>query len=162
MDNDEFGPGSGERTRRVQQRHGVKLLIQINRLCATPDCKRAYALENIENAVADYEKNYDMKIRRDFDVAAVVHSEGGRMVLKDAVLRARKIDGNPFEQQVRALLDRGVRFYLCQNTTRHLIASGVVENGKVMESLIEGVEFVTAGITALADMQARGWTYVQP
>ena len=34
--------------------------------------------------------------------------------------------------------------------------------GLLAASLIEGVEYTTAGVTAIADLQSKGYTYVQP
>jgi intracellular sulfur oxidation DsrE/DsrF family protein len=48
----------------------------------------------------------------------------------------------------------GVKFYFCQNTARSMKVS--------TDQLIPGVEYVTAGISALADFQSNGWTNVQP
>lgn len=162
----EFGSGSAAITRKLTQHREVKLLMQINRFCAVPlengVCKRAYALENIANALDDYANTHGLTINSDYDIAVIVHGAGGPMAVKDSVLAANKKGSNPFEAQVRELMRRGVKFYLCQNTVRHLIAEGALTKGKAIGEIIEGVAFVTAGITALVDFQNRGWSYVQP
>ena len=60
----------------------------------------------------------------------------------------------------------GVKFYFCQNTTRSFVANGTLPPGNVMggatAQLIDGVEYVTAGVTAIADLQEQGYRYVQP
>jgi intracellular sulfur oxidation DsrE/DsrF family protein len=166
---EEFGSGTSELTRCISERHNVKLLVQINQYCARTasdgSCSRAYALHNIDNVIADYETTYGMKVGRDYEIVAIVHSGGGSLVVKDM---AGGINKNEFEGQVQRLLNEGVKFYFCMNTSRGMKAAGkftgtsdlvtsIDENG-VMHS----VGYVTAGITALADFQARGYTYVQP
>jgi intracellular sulfur oxidation DsrE/DsrF family protein len=76
---------------------------------------------------------------------------------------------NQFEGQVRDLIDSGVRFLFCQNTTRSMIGRGnlptvteSVNGGGATEALIDGVEYTTAGVTAIADLQDKGYSYVQP
>ncbi len=178
----EFGPGTQELTRCIARRNQVKLLVQINQYCArsggtygpgekypegTPKCSRAYALQNIENVIADYEQTYGMTVGKDYEIAAVVHSGGGPLVIQDGT-NGKII--NEFEGQVQDLMNLGVRFYFCQNTTRSYQANGSLPadaTGALVTSVdINGephsVEYVTAGITALADFQRAGWTYVQP
>jgi intracellular sulfur oxidation DsrE/DsrF family protein len=72
------------------------------------------------------------------------------------------VTANQFEPQVRRLIDKGVKFYFCQNTARAFMQRGEVAPGAFTGALIEGVEYTTAGLTALADFQATGWTYIQP
>jgi len=181
---DEFGEGTQELTRCIAKRNQVKLLVQINQYCArsggtygegenenypkgTPKCSRAYALQNIENVIADYETTYGMTVGKDYEIAAVVHSGGGPLVIQDWT--NEKIV-NEFEGQVQKLMNLGVRFYFCQNTTRSYQASGLLPadaTGALVTSVDDdgvphSVEYVTAGITALADFQRAGWTYVQP
>ncbi len=163
---DEFGEGSAQMTRCLDQRKKVRLLIQINQSCASPPvngvCPRAYALGNIRNAINDYEVTHGMTMGEDFEVAAVVHSGGGMLMVKDEVLKAHNKGSNPFEGDVRALLDEGVNFYFCQNTVRGYIRNGTLTAGHATEQLVDGVQYTTAGITAIADFQSNGWQYVQP
>jgi len=62
---------------------------------------------------------------------------------------------------------QGVRFFFCQNTTRGFIGNGTLPStdviqGGATEQLIDGVEYVTAGVTAISDLQEEGYRYVQP
>ena len=55
----------------------------------------------------------------------------------------------------------------CQNTTRGFIKKGILPDstetiGGATAELIDGVEYVTAGVTAIADLQEQGYKYVQP
>jgi intracellular sulfur oxidation DsrE/DsrF family protein len=188
--NDEFGPEASDLTRCLDRRHNVKVVMQINKPCRDsfvdgtavknnvancsqgsndPDFGRSYALGNINNMIKDYEITYGMKPGRDYEIAAVVHSGGGYLLLKD-----ESYDGtgtllygrNKFQGEVENLMDRGVKFYFCQNTTRSFIKNGTLPaagvQGGATAQLIEGVEYVTAGVTAISDFQSQGYRYVQP
>jgi len=173
---DEFGPGTDDLTKCLDRRHNVKVVMQINQFCrdavSNADCapNRAYALGNIRNMIKDYEITHGMVAGRDFEIVAVVHSGGGWQMLKDEGLDG---SGNPvtgrnkFEGQVRDLIDQGVKFYFCQNTTRGFIRANRLPDatetaGGATAELIEGVEYTTAGVTAIAEFQNRGYRYVQP
>ena len=186
----EFGPDTSELTRCLERRHNVKVVIQVNNFCRdiwnkqadgslTPvtkvsECKpgRAYALGNIKNMLNDYEITHGMRPGKDFEVVAVVHSGGGDLVLQDGYSFVDSTKGNvtisnPFQDDVQDLMDRGVRFLFCQNTTRGFIRSGKLPSlqdgeGSATDALIPGVEYTTAGVTAIADLQSQGYRYVQP
>lgn len=164
--NTEFGPGAAENTHCLARRHNVKLVVQINQFCAgsvvNGVCPRAYALENIQNIIDDYNITNGMKPGRDYEIAAIVHSGGGTLVVKNSALVAHGKGTNPFESQVRGLIAKGVKFYFCQNTVRGYIGNGILTAGNATSEVIDGVQYVTAGLTALADFQKTGWTYVQP
>jgi intracellular sulfur oxidation DsrE/DsrF family protein len=148
----EFGPGVGALTKCNATRHGVKVVFQLN---SNANC---YGLGNITNVIDDYEITNGMVRGRDYELAAIVHSGGGTMVVKDGVNNY----ANPCEAQVSALIAKGVKFYFCQNTTRGYIRNGRLTQGLVKDQVIDGVEYVTAGLGAIADFQTRGWKYVQP
>lgn len=164
----EFGPGTAALTKCLKRRHNVKLVLQINQFCmgtvtnGVCTTNRAYALGNIENIIDDYEITHGMKPGRDYEITAIVHGPGGQMLVKNEVLVAKNRGTNPFENQVKALMARGVKFYFCQNTTRAYIANGMLDAGLATSQMVEGAEYTTAGLTSLADFQSRGWQYVQP
>lgn len=170
----EFGPGSQELTRCLERRHKVKVVVQINEFCRDdvpkPQCTRAYALGNISNMIKDYEVTHGMVQGRDYEIVAIVHSGGGWIVLKDEGYdgNGNWVTGrNQFQGLVEGLIDDGVKFYFCQNTTRGYIsrnflpAANETTYGATGE-MIEGVEYTTAGITAIVDYQRQGYMYVQP
>lgn len=158
----EFGPGTNAVTRCLKRRHKVKMVIQINKFCRdsvpNPLCGRAYALGNLKNVINDYEVTHGMVAGKDFEIAAVVHSAGGFLLLKED----HATHPNQFAQDVKTLMGQGVKFYFCQNTTRGFIRAGRLEAGNVAAGLIEGTRYVTAGITAITDFQSVGYKYVQP
>jgi len=169
--NEEFGDGTQELTKCIDRRHNVKLLVQINQYCGNPACTRAYALHNIYNVIADYEVTYGMRPGKDYEIAAVVHSGGGPLVIQDGTTGDQvHFVTNAFEDDVKDLMNKGVKFYFCQNTTRGFQANGLLPDDatsalvtSVDDSGVEhSVEYVTAGITALADFQEQGFEYVQP
>ena len=174
--NDEFGQGTDDLTKCLDRRHNVKVVMQINQYCRNDvpnaDCpdNRAYALGNIRNMIKDYEITHGMVAGKDYEIVAVVHSGGGWQMLKDEGLdgTGKPVTGrNKFEGQVRDLLGQGVKFYFCQNTTRSFIRSDRLPDatetaGGATAELIEGVQYTTAGVTAIAEFQNRGYHYVQP
>jgi intracellular sulfur oxidation DsrE/DsrF family protein len=163
---EEFGPGSQELTECNKVRHNVKLLIQLNQYgSGAPG--GAYGLNNIKNVIDDYEITYGMRPGKDYEIVAVVHSSGGPLVLQNGVPFTGMSDGlshntiNAYEADVSALIDKGVQFLFCQNTTRGYQKANKLP-ADATSALIPGVGYVTAGIAAIADFQARGYRYVQP
>lgn len=169
---DEFGPGTQELTRCIKRRHNVKVVIQVNQKCADTACTRAYALGNISNILDDYEITHGMRPGKDFEVVAVVHSGGGDLLLQNGYQFNDTVKGtvtiaNPFQGAVQDLMDRGVRFLFCQNTTRGFMNSGKLPSwqqgeGSATDAVIPGVEYTTAGVSAIADFQKLGYEYIQP
>ena len=172
--NDEFGPGSQDLTRCLDKRKTVKLVMQINKFCNSsvpnPACTRAYGLGNLSNMIKDYEITHGMVPGKDYEMVVVVHSGGGMIVVKDAGLDG---DGNPvtgrnqFQGTVETLISQGVKFYFCQNTTRGMVRGNRLPStsdsaGGATAELIDGVQYVTAGLTAIGDFASRGYSYVQP
>ena len=148
----EFGPGSADVTRCLAKRHYVKVVYQINQLCKDSSCSAAYAIGNIGNAVKDYENTHGMVPDQDYEIVAIVHSAGWKLVLDnvDPALGTT----NPFRQTMVELLEKGVKVKFCQNTAR--------SKGVTLDKMIDGIEFVTSGVTAIADYQSRGYAFVQP
>ena len=158
----EFGEGAGELTRCIKKRTKVKVVYQINEFCrdsvSNNDCaiNRPYALKNISNAIKDYEINYGMKQGRDYEIAAVVTSGGGHQLIKQSR------NGNQFESQVKGLMNKGVKFYFCQNTVRGLTKKGFITKGNATSDIIPGVKFVTSGVAAMPDLVSQGYILIQP
>ncbi len=176
---EEFGSGTQEATRCTKHRNNVKVVVQVNNFCrdavSNAACTRAYALDNISNLIKDYEITNGMVAGRDYDIVAVVHSGGGSLVLQDGYTFMDSQKGaavavaNQFQGEVEALIAQGVRFYFCQNTTRGMIKSGKLpevgegaNGGGATEALIPGVQYTTAGVSAIADFQRMGYSYIQP
>lgn len=155
----EFGEGSAKITSCLSQRKKVKLIVQANQFCmdnlSNAECTRPYALLNLTKMIEDYEITNGMKAGRDYEIAVIAHTKGGPLMLKDE-------SKNQFRKHVEALMDKGVKFYLCQNATRSMMNRGLLPKGDATANIIDGVEYVTAGITAVVDFQYQGYVYVQP
>lgn len=177
--NQEFGPGTQELTRCIKKRHNVKMVVQINQYCTNQaNCANTpYALNNISNILDDYEITHGMTAGRDYELVAVLHSPGGQMALKNTSLNGALVEvtgRNLFEGKIKALMDRGVKFYFCQNTTRAYIAQNPATSPltslpnynttgvSATDQLIEGMQYTTAGLTSIADFEALGYAYIQP
>ena len=166
----EFGPGSEELTRCIKKTHHVKVMYQINQFCASSStsnsaCTKPYALGNIDNMIKDYEITNGMEPGRDFEIVVVVHSGGAGLILKDEHMNGAGtwLTGqNQFQSKVESLMAQGVKFCFCQNTARSLIKSGALPAGDATAQMIDGVMYTTAGVSAIADFQALGYSYIQP
>jgi intracellular sulfur oxidation DsrE/DsrF family protein len=156
---EEFGAGSSGITHCLEKRKKVKLVVQANQFCmdnvSNAECTRPYALRNLTKMIDDYEITHGMKPGRDYEMAVIAHTAGGPLMLKDESL-------NQFRNDVETLIGQGVKFYLCQNATRAMISRGLLPAGDATANIIDGVEYVTAGITAVIDFQYQGYVYVQP
>lgn len=164
----EFGSGVADLTHCITVRHGLKVAVEINRRCRSwadasgsgacsaggPD-----ALGNMTNVLNDYDITYGMIPGRDYQMIAIVHGGGGNLLLNDA--------RNPYVDSIKAMMARGVTFYFCQNTVRGFIRGGILQDPQttgisVKDQLIPGVRYVTAGFTAVADVQQLGWSVITP
>lgn len=158
----EFGSGDGAAaaaTRCLENlgsKRKVRVVYQVNQECkgydAAGNCTDAYAVGNIINAINDYEMQ-GMKNGRNFEIVAVVHSSAWKLILNDG---RNKYPGTAAGTSpgVADLLAAGVKVYFCQNTAR--------SKGVVFADMVPGVEFVTSGVSALADFQIEGYALVQP
>jgi len=160
----EFGPGTEALTKCIKKRHQVKMVVQLNQ-------GNGYGLNNITNIIDDYEITHGMVRGRDYKIVAVLHGPGGMMALKDKVTingSGQEVHRNAFEGAIKALMDKGVKFYFCQNTTRAYLRNGILPtfsgdpNVSATAELIDGMLYTTAGLTSIADFQAQGYQYIQP
>jgi len=166
---EEFGMGVGDLTRCLTTRHHLNVAVEINRKCRNwadtsgagpctsggPD-----ALGNMTNVLNDYEITNGMTQGLDYTMIAIVHGSGGRLLINDPV-------ANPYRAAIIGMMDRGVTFYFCQNTVRGFIGAGILQNPQttgisVKDQLIPGVRYVTAGFSAVADVQQSGWSVITP
>lgn len=153
---DEFGPEVAATTHCIKKRHNVKVVMQVNNYCGRTaadgvTCLEPYGFRNIPEMLKNYTITHGMN-RKDFDIAIIVHGTGGRLLVKN----------NPFQSWVTDAIDNGVKVYFCENTVRAMITSGALPAGNVASKVIPGVEYVTGGLSALVDMQSRGYQYIQP
>jgi len=197
--NIEFGDGTSDKTTCLSNIVDIKVVMQLNKSCRdsyashpvgkngkpTGDlskvinnvatCSRPYALGNLKNMLKDYTDTNGV-VTKDIDIKVIVHSGGGFLMLNDEGFdgNGNYLTGrNKFQGKVEELMDMGVKFYFCQNTTRGFIKKGILPKtiesdpeygveGGANAQLIDRIDYVTAGVTALADLQDQGYKYVQP
>uniref|UniRef100_A0A7S0AE53 DsrE/DsrF-like family protein n=1 Tax=Minutocellus polymorphus TaxID=265543 RepID=A0A7S0AE53_9STRA len=156
--NQEFGTDTKKNTRCLANTSGVKLLVHIQRHCVigggadkeNSECTESHALNVVVNAMKDYEET-GMKRGKDYHIAVVLNSNGAIFGLDPDVDDANEnANENHSATTVRDLLDEGVSIYLCQNTARF--------KNIMMHQLIDGIQFVTAGVTAIGDLQMEGYS----
>jgi intracellular sulfur oxidation DsrE/DsrF family protein len=171
---DEFGADVAANTRCIKKRHNVKTMFPIGQLYAfgpTAITTGPYALNQMLNVINDYETTDGMKQGQDYQIIAVVHGAGGKMLLNNSGPAAKNTCtdpsnpstcANPFKAKVEALMAQGVTFYFCENTVRGLMNAGFITPGNAAADVIPGVKYVTAGLSAMSDFEALGWSSVAP
>jgi intracellular sulfur oxidation DsrE/DsrF family protein len=144
---EKFGEGTSAVTRCLANTKKVKILFQMNTLCKNSACEAPYAIGNIKNAIKDYQMTHGMT-PDDYEIAVVVHSAGWKLVINDDTT-------NPFKADMEWLVSQpSVKVLFCLNTAN--------SKGVTKADMIEGVGFVTSGVTAIPDFQDEGYHYVQP
>ena len=149
-----FGVGSGDATLCIAKREDLKIVIAMNNSDLNPRNGRSQQTLNVNNIYNDYTDNYDMVSRKDFKAVIVGYGAGARWLLNDAAYTATYGVANPSDDMISALMAKGIKVYMCQNTMRG--------SGWVSSNLIPGVEMVPAGVTAVIDFQNRDYTYIVP
>lgn len=178
---EEFGPGINEITRCLKNQQQIKLVMQVNKSCRDTtivstttgykllnhpkSCgeKRGYGIAQMENMIRDYEYTHGISLDQ-LDLKIIVHGGGGLMLLKsfdpyDSNTASWK---NYLQPAIERLMDKGVKFYFCQNTVRGLAGKMGLTIPAFVKKVIPDVEYVTGGLTALADFQKEGYVYIQP
>ena len=152
----QFGHGTSLLTTCTQKRSEVRDVFAWNSAAINKRKKLAQQVHVTRNSVNNYEKLYDMKINKDFEVIAIGYSGGGRWLLTDeAYNRTYGVStGNPTAALTRSLIERGITVYMCQNTMRG--------NGWVTSDLLPGVKMVPSGAVAVLDFQHQGYKYILP
>ena len=167
----EFGDGVQEKTRCLENRKRIKLVMQVNKACrdtTVVSTNTGYAIENharscgesrgygiaqLKNMIADYKVTHGINASK-LDLNVIVHGGGGTMLLD--------MQWNNLKPAVTALMEQGVKFYFCQNTVRGMAKKMNLPVPVFVSKVLPGVEYVTAGLTAVADFQKEGYMYIQP
>lgn len=150
---EKFGAGTRDVTRCLAEPEEVHVVYQINAFCDDTACTKPYALGNVLNQITDYEVTHGMK-SSDYEIVLIVHSAGWKFVLDPAKAHPNAVD-NVFAATIVDLVRRpNVRVLFCQNTAS--------SNKVQLAHMIDGIGFVTAGVSALADLQELGYQYIQP
>ena len=149
-----FGAGSSDLTHCIAKREDLKIVVAMNNSDLNPRNGRSQQTLNVNNIYNDYTNNYDMVVGKDFKAIIIGYGAGARWLLNDAAYTATYGVANPSDDMISALIAKGIKVYMCQNTMRG--------NGWVSSDLIPGVEMVPAGVTAVIDFQNRNYTYIAP
>lgn len=163
----QFGPGTSEVTECLKNRTHVQVVVNVS----SKDINGKgiqQQINNVNNMWDSYESLYGMKIDRDYVIKVVVHGLAGKYLLNDSVFVAKypteakvitESDGSvhlgsPTGKLVRDLIAKGITVYMCQNTMKN--------NGWATADLIPGLTQTPAGVTAVVDFAAQGFTLITP
>ena len=150
---EKFGAGSKDVTRCLRNTKRPKVLYQINTECKNSKCDAPYAIGNIMNHIRDYEITHGMS-SDDYEIVVIVHSAGWKLILDNNAMVKHSAD-NPFQAAMESLLMKpSVKVLFCQNTAN--------SKSVVKANMLDKVGFVTAGVSAITDLQDSGYRYVQP
>lgn len=149
-----FGPGSGAMTECLRVRDDLQIVAAFNGNAVNATNGEAQQVLNVRNIYNDYTRNYGMSNSEDFRIVVVGYAAGARWLLNDTAHMATYGVANPSADIVLDLIDKGVKFYMCQNT--------MAGQGWIKDSLLPGVDMVPAGVTAVIDFQNRGYSYLNP
>lgn len=136
---DKFGYDVMERLRCNQRRSNVRMVMQVN---AYEQGGRPYGFRNLNNIIKDFEITHGID---NWKIAIVIHSGGNPFVLKEG----------KYEELVQSYIDNpNVDIYYCLNTASAL--------GHTTDDIIDGIQFVPAGLSSIMDFQYQGYKYIQP
>lgn len=98
-------------------------------------------LRNVKNHL-----DIDPKAR----ITVVTHANGVDFLMTDAKDR----NGNPYEVAIQELVQRGVKFEVCEIT---------LKNRELKKSqFIEEATFTPSGVVRIAKLQKQGYAYIKP
>ncbi len=91
-----------------------------------------------------------------YQLVVIAHGSGGRFLLSDDAYNRNYggTAGNTTRATVEALIAKGVKVFMCQNTMK--------ANNWVTADIIPGVKEVPSGVTAVADYGMRKWVVLTP
>ena len=176
----EFGAGAQAITQCLKHRKAAKVVVRVDNAFMTDAFGAArfnapLFLTNIEKMITEYEITHAMKIGEDVDIRVIFTGTGAALATTshsifagaatrwNAEVDAGKHPGasylpvspvNPYISIVQRGLDKGMKFYLCQEASRTL--------GINMSNKIPGINFVPAGHAADADFQRDGYAIIIP
>lgn len=159
---DEFGYGTQAATECLSVRHKAKVVIAVDAThpvdpFGVVQTNRATYLSNIEKMVRNYEVVHGMTIGKDVDIVVILSQSGAVLGTKNHSIFARSNAGNPANPFIHFLefgLQKGIKFYICQEASRAL--------GIKKDNVVDGVNFVPGGHIATADFQLRGYALIRP
>lgn len=164
-----FGAGSTSLTTCIAKQEDIRVVLNMSSEVPGPNGLNQ-VLNNANNMIGNYLNVWgiDITTGNDLKMNVVAHFKGARSLLTDAKFMAaceaatnagkpwgvNCAAGNPSDGLVTSLIGKGVHIYMCQTT--------MTANGWKTVDLIPGVEMVPAGVIALADFAATGWSVITP
>ena len=134
-----FGTDVLGKMRCNERRSKVRMVMQVN---AYEQNGRPYGFRNLEKIIKDLEMTHGIDNWR---IAVVIHSGGGRFADK----------GNTYEDLVKGYANHdNIDVYYCLNTA--------AARKQTTDDIIEEIQFVPAGLSAIMDFQYQGYKYIQP
>ncbi len=143
----------------IQKRDHVKVVVVMNssqrhgRTFRNTGATVAQQAINVRNLGRDYVRNYGMEAGEEFDIVVVAYAAGLDWLRKDREPANQNLITGLMKDDA-ANNGFKVKFYACQNTMKG--------KGLTLADLVDGVETVPAGVTAVIDMQKQGRTYIVP
>lgn len=149
---DAYDPGSSAVTNCIKVRKGFKVVVAWNSAETNGAVLKntgqhvGQQVVNSRNLTKDYASNYGMTAGEEYKMVVVAYGNG--------VDWLKKANDQADVDMVNGLLSQGIKIYACQNTMKS-------KNLKVAD-LIEGVELVPSGVSAVVDFENQRYTYLNP
>lgn len=86
-------------------------------------------------------------------VAAVFHNKASTDILSSAHYQEKHGISNPNEPLINALMDNGVKFYFCGQSS--------LSRGVPKENIVEGIDLALSAMTVILDHTAKGYTLIK-
>jgi len=186
----EFGPGAQAITQCLKNRKKLKVVVRVDNTFMTDPYGAARLnaplfLTNIDKMITQYETTHGLKIGEDIDIRVVFSGTGAVLaaeshgIFKEAARRWNlqnpvgspqnpsgivmpETTANPYIAIVNRGLDKGMKFYLCQEASRTLGISMTANATTGLGKKIPGINFVPAAHAATADFQMDGYAIIIP
>lgn len=86
-------------------------------------------------------------------VAAVFHNKASTDILSSSHYHEKHGMSNPNEPLINALMDHGVKFYFCGQSS--------LSRGVPKENIVEGIDLALSAMTVILDHTAKGYTLIK-
>lgn len=150
----------------LERTNNLHVVVALNSAALNGAKTQAQQIANINNIVSDYEK-YGLTIGTDVDIVVIGYGAGARWLLTDAAFDTffgsdpATVENNVALPIITSLINKGVKFFACQNTMINTKLPGTTTNIKTTD-LTPEVNMVPAGVTALLDFQYLRYQYISP
>lgn len=112
-------------------------------------------INNVQNMVSNYEGMYGIPAGKEgYQIVVIAYGAGGRFLLNDDAHLRTYGTVNTTKAAIEALINKGVKVFMCQNTMK--------TNNWVSADLIPSVTEVPSGVTGVTDYGMKGWVVLTP